>query len=254
MTARVRPWAVARLLAAALLVGACAPEGSAAAAPPESVAPGGRLPSSRVCAERSKPGVEHRPENHAANHSTPPAGHRAAPWPVDGYAPEFNSTIVPRIEGQFTGTTDQILGWGACRWGFPSDVVRAMGMEESEWRQSHAGDLADDPASCVGGAHPPCPSSFGLMQLKDRYRPGSWPYSHRHTAFNVDYALGAIRGCFEGWVSYLGNGYTAGDLWGCLGWHFSGDWRDSGALGYIERVERRMADRAWARGPGFGAG
>lgn len=201
--------------------------------------------SDRDCAAQVRPGREVRPENTAANHAMPPAGYRIPDWPADGYAPQFNAVIVPRIGGRFTGTTDQILAWGACRWGLPADVVRAMAVEESDWVQSTTGDVSDDPEACVGGAQPPCPASFGILQLKARYRPGSWPYSQQDTAFNVDYALGVIRGCYDGWVTYLHGGYRAGDLWGCLGWHYSGEWRDADALGYIARVRSALAAAPW---------
>jgi hypothetical protein len=67
------------------------------------------------------------------------------------------------------------------------------------------------------------------------------------TAFNVDYSLAVLRGCFEGWVTYLHNGYTAGDLWGCVGWHFSGEWKDDPALAYVQRVQRQLDDQFWTR-------
>ncbi|HEY6422109.1 MAG TPA: hypothetical protein VIY28_02430 [Pseudonocardiaceae bacterium] len=209
--------------------------------------PGSALPSGADCAGRAQAGAgrELRPGNDAANHSVPPAGVSVPPWQMEGYAPEFNRDMIPRIDGRFTGTTDEILAWGACKWGFDADVVRAMAAEESDWDQSLAGDLSRNPRDCVGGDTVPCPTSFGIMQVRHTFRPGSYPYSARHTAFNVDYALGVIRACYEGWVTYLDNGYQPGDLWGCLGWHFSGEWRNRSALGYINRVQRSLAAKPW---------
>jgi hypothetical protein len=234
---------IAVLLSSLLLCAACRGAPASAADRP----PGTALRSAQDCAAAAAPGREQRPENAAANHAVPPPGYRVADWPIDGYAPQFNAVIVPRIEGRFTGTTDQILAWGACRWGLPVDVVRAMATEESGWVQATTGDMSDDPAACLGAAQPPCPTSFGILQLKAAYRPGSWPYSQRDTAFNVDYALGVIRGCYEGWITYLHNGYRAGDLWGCLGWHYSGEWRDAEALGYIARVRSALTAQPWRR-------
>jgi hypothetical protein len=229
------------LLVALLLTASCGSVQAAATDRP----PGTKLRSGPECAGDRGSGREVRPQNELANHAVPPAGYRVPDWPTEGYAPQFNAVIVPRIEGQFTGTTDQILAWGACRWGFPADVVRAMAVEESGWVQSTTGDISDDPGACVGGARPPCPTSFGILQLKATYRPGSWPYSQQDTAFNVDYALAVVRGCYEGWITYLHNGYRAGDLWGCLGWHYSGEWRDTDALGYISRVRSALAAQSW---------
>ncbi len=240
------------LCAVLLLTTGCGPAGEGTARAAEFSAeatapPGAELPSTQECARRTVLGPEPRPENTAANRTMPPAGYRVPAWPEHGYAPEFNARIVPRIEGRFTGTTDQILAWGACRWGMPADVVRAMAVEESTWVQSHTGDVSEDPRGCVGGDTPPCPTSFGILQLKDLHRPGSWPWSLQSTAFNVDYGLAAVRGCFEGWVTYLRPDYRAGDLWGCLGWHFSGEWHDPGAQGYIKRVKDHLRAKPWKR-------
>jgi len=209
---------------------------------------GAGLPSGQYCAGyASQVGSAHeaRPENTQANQSVP-TDLGLPPWP-SFWAPAANSQFVPRIDGQYTGTTDQIIAWGACKWRIDTDVVRAMAVQESAWRQAKVGDYVDDPAECVDGYSVPCPTSFGLLQLKHTTRPGSWPNSQLHTAFNVDYSLAVLRGCFEGWVSYLHNGYTAGDLWGCLGWHFSGEWKDSSGQAYVSRVQRALDVKPWTR-------
>jgi autotransporter family porin len=207
---------------------------------------GSRLPSAESCAayaDQVGSDREAEPENTLANRSSPSV-RTLPPWP-DFWAPPANRLFVPRIDGQFTGTTDQIIVWGACKWGISTDVVRAMAMVESAWRQAHVGDYANDPALCVGDYAAPCPTSFGLLQLKHITRPGSWPDSQLHTAFNVDYSLAVLRGCFEGWVTYLDNGYSASDLWGCVGWHYSGQWKDDLALGYVQAVKHELEERPW---------
>lgn len=206
--------------------------------------PGSALPSSAACrAQVPADRHEERPQNTAANHVPRPEV-TLPPWP-DYWRPEVQKRIVARIDGDFTGTTDQIIRWGACKWGFDPDVVRAVAMTESSWDQAQLGDFSDNPADCVGGYVVPCPTSFGLLQIKHLYRPGSYPLSQSSTAFNVDYGLAAIRGCYEGLVTYLGNGYRAGDLWGCLGWHFSGDWNDPQAVAYQQRVRDNLDDKPW---------
>lgn len=55
---------------------------------------------------------------------------------------------------------------------------------------------------------------------------------HNDTAFDAQYMYGVMRTCYEGWTTYLNQdqplpgypGYRAGDLWGCVGWWFSGGW------------------------------
>jgi hypothetical protein len=209
---------------------------------------GSNLPSAEQCAayaDQVGSDREARPENTAANLSVP-RDLLLPPWP-DFWDPSANRLFVPRIDGQYTGTTDQIIVWGACKWGINTDVVRAMAMAESSWRQAHIGDYVNDPALCVGGHAVPCPTSFGLLQLKHTTRPGSWPNSQQDTAFNVDYSLAVLRGCFEGWVTYLHNGYAPGDLWGCVGWHYSGEWKDDLALRYVQRVQHLLDDQPWTR-------
>jgi hypothetical protein len=213
---------------------------------------GSPLPSAELCAVHANQAGSDRetvPENDGANQSVP-TDLRLPPWP-DYWDPSVNLLFIPRIDGQYTGTTDRILVWGACKWGVSTDVVRAMAMAESSWRQSKVGDYVDDPSRCVGDYSVPCPTSFGILQIKHIYRPGSWPDSQQHTAFNVDYALAVLRGCFEGWVNYLGtgngldHGYAAGDLWGCVGWHYSGKWNDAPALKYVQRVRDELDARYW---------
>ncbi len=208
--------------------------------------PRSALPAGAQCAQRvGHDDWEPRPENAVGNSSVPENLSLPA-WP-DYYAPEVNSRVVSRIDGEFTGTTNAIITWGACKWGFDTDIVRAMAVEESYWYQSKTGDVTNDPKQCVGGAAVPCPTSFGLLQIKHVFRPGSYPYSARYTAFNLDYALAVLRACYEGWVTYLEGDYRPGDLWGCVGWHYSGEWKDPDALGYIGRVQDHLSAKPWLK-------
>jgi hypothetical protein len=109
---------------------------------------------------------------------------------------------------------------GACKWGLDADVVQAVAVQESDWRQSTVSDESNNPQDCVGGVTPPCPTSFGIMQLKHTTLPGSYPLSQQSTAFNVDYYGARIRACYEGWVTYLHDDYGPGDLKDYVGWHW----------------------------------
>src|SRR5262249_18015308 len=134
--------------------------------------------------------------------------------------------IAARITGNFTGTTDEIFQWAACKWGFDIDTIRAQASQESDWHQSELGD-------CRGGTVPETNGcqSVGILQVKGAdlppTHPGTWPYASDSTSWNVDYAMAVRRACFEGKETWLGNGYAAGDLWGCIGRWFSGGWHDS---------------------------
>ncbi len=80
--------------------------------------------------------------------------------------------------------------------------------------------------------------------------PGTWPYAYESTAFNIDFTLAVRRACFEGKITWLGNGYHAGDEWGCIGHWFSGGWYDQGAVNYIQSVQAIYANKPWLQ-PGF---
>jgi autotransporter family porin len=207
---------------------------------------GAYLPSGEECAAR----VQHdqndqrevRPENAAANQFV--ADRVSMPIWKD-FTAKANQQLVSRIDGHFTGTTGQILEWGACKWGLDADILKAVAVQESDWRQSTVSDESNNPQDCVGGATPPCPTSFGIMQLKDIDLPGSYPLSQQSTAFNVDYYGARIRSCYEGWVTYLHGDYHPGDIWACVGWHWSGHWKDAGAKRYVERVHHYLDSKPW---------
>jgi hypothetical protein len=200
--------------------------------------PGSTLPSGAECAERvRRSDWEPRPENAQANQTKGVSGIR-----VTGGSETFNDRYVSRVDGDFTGTTDEIIQWGACKWGFDEDIARSVAVVESWWRQSHVGNEGE---------------SFGLMQVRATVHIGTHPYSQNSTAFNVDYALAFRRACFEGeftWLNGAGKqgGYVPGDEWGCVGLWYSGDWYDgdenvphSGARAYIKEVKSRLAERTW---------
>jgi hypothetical protein len=202
---------------------------------------GAYLPSGQECAARvrhdQRDQQEPRPENTSANQFV--ADRVSMPIWKD-FTEKANRQFVSRIDGKFTGTTGDILTWGACKWGLDADILKAVAVQESDWRQSTVSDESNNPRDCVGGATPPCPTSFGIMQLKHTYLPGSYPLSQQSTAFNVDYYGARIRSCYEGWVTYLNGDYGPGDIWDCVGWHWSGHWKDPGSERYIERVHRYL--------------
>jgi len=202
--------------------------------------PGSRLPSDAECAARvRRSSWEPRPNNYQANHTNVYAqGYRLTGSYLKAYG--YQS----RVTGNFTGTTDELIQWAACKWGFDEDDVRAQAAQESWWRQSTLGDCG---AATVPETHG-C-SSVGLLQVKGAdtppTHPGTWPYAYQSTAFNLDYALAIRRACFEGKEIWLGKDYHSGDLWGCIGRWFSGQWHDGGAQNYISQVKKLLADKVW---------
>jgi hypothetical protein len=182
---------------------------------------------------------EPRPDNYAANHTVPSERVR---WPTSSDQLHWRRWIAKRtrVNGNYTGTTDEIIRWGACKWGIDEDTIRAAAVVESRWHQSTVGDS--------GG-------SFGLLQVKDHYRDGTvdlggYPWTQRSTALNVDFYAAWLRSCLDGDFydggPWLYNGkQVRDDLWGCVGAWYSGDWYTSGARAYSARVADALARKAW---------
>jgi hypothetical protein len=224
------------------------------------------LPDDAACAARvSSSTWEPRPGNDAANHHLPTAAQlgQLTPWGKNLGYDDRARVLGARVSGQFAGTSDEILQWGACKWGFADDLVRAVAVQSSRWQQSAVACwtmvMADCPpggATRVTDAAAECATCYGILQIAWKYNNSTWPMVRDSTAFNVDYFLGIMRACFEGWVPFLGDSapanhrYGANDAWGCLGAQFSGGWYDAPSVGYIQAIQGQLASRAW-RQPTF---
>jgi autotransporter family porin len=220
--------------------------------------PGSPLPSEAACAARvHRSSWEPRPDNTAANNRVPTAAQLAGlgPWgSAIGLDPRADG-LRKQMTGDFTGTTDEILQWVACKWGFNPNIVRAEAVIESYWHQSQKGDWTTDKSYCPPGTWngSGCYQSYGLLQLKWYYFQDSWPMSRDDTAFNAEYVYAMLRACYEGWTTYLSQvtplpgykPYAAGDLWGCVGRWYSGVWYSSAAVTYINKVKSVLSQKTW---------
>ena len=193
------------------------------------------LPDGQECASRvRRHGWEPRPENNAQNAT------RGAQLVLPGGSwMGFTRwhELARRVDGNFTGTTDEIIQWASCKWGFDEDVTRAQAYIESGWRQNELGDHGQ---------------STGLLQVKSakegtphRY---TWPHSRASTAYNVDYALAWRRACYEGHFTEVGwlPRESRGDLAGCLGLWYSGTW-GRGQREYLAAILYVLHERPWER-------
>jgi hypothetical protein len=276
------------------------PPASAAAPPPggyfKLVSPGGwgSLPSGATCKQRVHASSwEPRPVNTkrnqvmvdaAAVHAAFAARPRAAAGTYDS---RWDSWLLARVDGQFTGTTDEIFQWAACKWGLPDDLLRAIAVRESTWYQYltypsgrpvfnyGSGDLFSAPSAAsrvycqfvarfgydyqqdLGAGI--CPKTFSIVGVMSWQDPGwgawpanqngTFPFNRNSTAFAVDYLGSQLRGCYEGWESWLDDSgtrsYGAGDLWGCVGVWYAGAWHSAAADGYAGRVQTELATRRW---------
>ena len=198
---------------------------------------GSTLPSDAQCAAAVRAAGEIRPDN---------AGYNATRGSTQ------QSGWFARVTGNFTGTTDQIIQWAACKWGIDEDIVRAQAAKESGWHQNAGGDWTA--GQCAPGAPrngSSCAESVGVMQVRFSAHKTAFPSALTSTAYNVDYALAVIRSCFEGRETWLnqferGRDYAGGDLWGCVGLWFSGRWY-FGNADYLTAVHDYLDRRVWAQ-------
>ncbi len=243
---------------------------SSSATPYYSLLPtGSTLPSDSQCASGAAGDTfEPVPANNTPNHTTMTSSdistYNSEASGGEGGAP---GSYLTRADGLFTGTTDAILKWASCKWGFDENVTRATAVNETHWIQPHIGDIGNG-------------TSLGILQIKSSDYPSTCEsvassqntsdvtdsdcYSYLSTAFAADYKLAQQRACFEGQVSYLTsdtpssgyptypNGTSEQMMWGCVGWWYSGHWYDSGALNYISQVQGYLSAQTWLQPGGVG--
>lgn len=226
------------------------------------------LPTGGQCeSEVAQPRWEPRPENQQQNQTIPTPSQlqsfHAQPLNFEGGPP---ASDFARVNGDFRGTTDQILRWGACKWGLDEDLLRAIAINESGWKQATKGDYVTSRTDCQAGNWngwdgAGCFQSYGILQVKVQSY-NAWPMARDSTAFNVDFTGSYLRACMNGDVKYhyrqtalpgypeYGNATADQMLWGCVGGWFSGGWYDSGAVEYISKIKPILAHRQWLK-PGF---
>jgi hypothetical protein len=230
-----------------------------AAKPPaffRTLPPGTMLPSGAQCAKwvRARPIAENKGVNIPYNQTK---GQHVSSNFLASDAPQADQTITPRINGDFTGTTAEILRWAACKWGINQDIVFAQAAVESWWRQTTLGDWHT--TGCPPG-HPPghdgqpglCPQSWGILQNRYPFEHSSWPAIATSTAMNADTAYAVWRSCYDGYETWLNTvphvgTYAAGNVWGCVGRWDAGRWFSPQAVQYIAKVKRDLRDRVWTQ-------
>jgi hypothetical protein len=253
-----RPGAV-HLTSSSLRQGAGQPrKHPAAAAAPAffgTLPPGATLPSSAQCAAW----VRAQPSPHESKGVNQPYNQRTGAHLPAGFlandAPAADQKIVPRVNGNFTGSTREILRWVACKWGINQTIVFAQAAVESWWRQTTKGDFGSDTSACPPGhrtlnSQGQCAQSWGILQNRYPFEKGAFPAAIRSTAMNADTAYAIWRTCFDGYETWLNTvpepqRYVKGDAWGCVGRWFSGRWHDTGAQQYIAKVRQYRKEKIW---------
>jgi hypothetical protein len=182
-----------------------------------------------------------------------------------GTSPVQDNPYFQYVTGGFSGTTDEIIQWGAAKWGLPMDWLCAEYVQESWWNHSQLGDLTTVanptlyPAYSRGtGNH--VYQSLGITQIHWNHPDannsgiGTEPLRWKSTAFNVDYQAARVRFYFDnpqGKRSAWGDNYKSCNNWLSIGgWYSPYPWNNSGQQWYVQSVQTHLAKRTWAQ-PGF---
>ena len=133
---------------------------------------------------------------------------------------------------------------------------------------SEVHDYQADPRTSSGGyPYTPqsglCPKTYSILGIMSWDDPaweapypafagdqnGTFPFTRDSTAAAADYWGAYMRGCYNGWESWLkqtGTGtYAAGDIWGCIGSWYSGAWHTAAANAYISKVQAAESNLTW---------
>ncbi len=235
------------------------------------------LPSDSSCASQIGSESEMVPANDGPN-NTEPTSAQLAEYAAEGYSANLygGEWAYARVDGQYTGTTDMIYRWAACKWGIDEDVVRAQATGENwSWNQvDSGGDERTSYSQCVNGDFTSlwnymctdcCYQSWSNWQTKVYNNWQTWPMIHDSTAFAADYRFADQRACMDGdlagyfagraannghsYASDIASGNLNTILWGCIGYHYSGDWYDgnstSGAEWYISIIQNYYSTKPW---------
>jgi hypothetical protein len=208
--------------------------------------------------------TENRPSNLSANHYRPSSTELAAfhnnETDKKGLRPAQFNPYTAYVTGGFTGTTDEIIQWGAAKWGIPPDWLRAEYIQESRWNMSQLGDLTTVSDVTKYPAYSRYSStqvyqSLGISQVKWNHPDannagiGTEPLRWKSTAFNVDYELSMVRFYFDnpkGARSSWGDAYSSCNDWLSLAaWFQPYPWNNSGQQTYATKIQTLLASKTW---------
>ncbi len=185
--------------------------------------PRATLPNGSQCAAEIPATSETIPANVPFNRTTVTAEQLDA-FAASGYSFEalIDKAQYRRIAGDYTGSTDMIMRWAACKYGIDENVVRGQAWDESWWQQARTGDRRNSRSQCVQGSFDAlwdttialtsgqsvaCPSccwtSWSAWQTKVYYEWMAWPMIKDSTSFAAEYRYASTRSCLDGaWRPY----------------------------------------------------
>jgi hypothetical protein len=170
----------------------------------------------------------HPPDSSATGITSPvnqtkPNASQLAYYASDGYrSSEMDPPYrwMKLVDGQYTGTTEMIIRWAACKWGMDEDMIRAQataehgtwiqwnagGDERKSMNQCQAGNNLDHNSTNLWGylISNGCYQSWSIWQTKVIYSSPNigawttWSAINESTAFAVDYRYASQRSCMNG--------------------------------------------------------
>jgi hypothetical protein len=146
---------------------------------------------------------------------------------------ELPASDFQSVDGDYSGSTDDLMRITACKWGIDEDYIRAQSWIESGWHQdcaaAHGGTGCDEggdennppgctPSSITSGAITSITpdgqfcemegfgglsgtnqyDTWGIAQTKVYYEWATWPMIEESTPFSLDYRYAEMRGCVNG--------------------------------------------------------
>jgi hypothetical protein len=175
----------------------------------------------------------------------------------------YYAKFVDGRDGLTNPSTDDLIQWGAHKWGIPEDWLRAQYVQESYWNHFTLGDRTTESTAWfsqyplqarVPGSSTDVYESMGLTQ--ERWRPdnsdgiGTEPLRWKSTAFNIDFQGAQIRFYYDnpnGLRTTWGDAsYVSCQQWNSLGgWFNPYPWDNSGQQSYVSLVQQHLNNRDW---------
>jgi len=179
------------------------------------------LPSESACAAQvnATPLPENTPGNTPYN-APPPDGVPSYFYQYEGGGggSSVPSSDFAEVDGNYSGTTPDIVRVYSCEWGIDENTIFAEMVVESGWNQGTAGDYNNPPGdpsglpvtaitpggvfSAFNGMFGATGSnhydSFGILQDKVYYFWPEFPMVQQSTPFAVDVRLAQLRACMNG--------------------------------------------------------
>jgi hypothetical protein len=177
---------------------------------------------------------------------------------------QFNPYLryVDGRDGLHNPSTDDLIQWGAHKWGIPENWLRAEYVLESYWSSYQLGDLETVsrsdyeryPLQARIPGHLQVYQSLGITQV--RWGPSGWvgagtePLRWQSMAFNIDYQAAMVRFFYDNpgatRTVWGDSTYSPCQQWNSIGgWFSSYPWGSAAQAKYIHAVQSNLATTAW---------